>query len=176
MFSTFFFLLSERKIAVNTEIKCTCCSIWMEEKMNHTIEFVFVFSQLNIARRAALVGWMKAKTFFFISFFIISLLFLWPNYLAGGLQRGPCATSGCKPRGMCLNGLIKVHHIARLLPSCCSLPGVVWFQTKVGLMKPWCHSQGFRYKHCKAWILCVFVPQILQLWWMLLNSRWAVQE
>lgn len=112
--------------------------------MNPSLEFVFVFSQLNTARGAALVRWMKARTFFFIPVFIISLLFLLPNYLARGLQRGSCAASGCKPSGMSLNALIKVHHIARLLPSCCSLPGVVWFQMKVGLMKPWRHSQGFR--------------------------------
>lgn len=126
--------------------------------------------------RGCISGLDEARTFFFIPSFIIALLFLWPNYLAGGLQRGPCATSGCKHRGMCLNGLIKVHHIARLLPSCCSLPGVVWFQMKVGLMKPWRHSQGFHTEHCKAWILCVSVPKILQLWWMLLKSRWAVEE
>lgn len=137
-------LCTVRKTAVNAEMKCTCCLIWIEEKMNSAIGLVFVFSQLNIARGAALVGGMKARTFFFIPFFIISLLFLCPNYLAGWLQWGPCVTSACKHSGMCLIGLIKVHHIARLLPSSCSVPGVVWFQMKVGLMKTWRHSQGFR--------------------------------
>lgn len=52
--------------------------------MNPTIEFVFVFSQLNSAYGGALEDWMKVRTFFFIPVFIIPLLFLWPNYLAGG--------------------------------------------------------------------------------------------
>lgn len=42
------------------------------EKKSFHNSLVFVFSQLNIARKVALVGWMKARTFFFFfPFFII---------------------------------------------------------------------------------------------------------
>lgn len=115
-------LCTVKKTAVNAEIKCTCCLIWIEEKMNSAIELVFVFSQLNIARGAALVGWMKARTFFFIPFFIISLLFLCPNYLAGGLQWGPCVTSACKHSGMCLIGLKEMYVLKFIILPDSSLP------------------------------------------------------
>lgn len=57
-------------------------------KINSTIEPVFVFSQLNIARGAALVGWMK-RGHSFSAFFFNSLLFLCPNYLAKGAAVRP---------------------------------------------------------------------------------------
>lgn len=149
-------------------------------KNNSTIELVFVFSQLNISRGAALESWMKVSTFFFIPFFITSLLFFFCAQIiclggGGGWQWGPCVTSGCKHSGMCLIGLIKVHHISRPLPSCLAPSlGVVWFSNESRLDENVTSFAGLLFgllpspkplslRLSKLWFF--FPLQILLPWW-----------